>query len=178
MSPERSTYRECRACPSVLQRPRSNEDPVTNRQSSSRIIPARPVFLTGPVAGILRTGPGSSPTLLPHSNAGATMDCCAPRLAEVAQLVEQWTENPCVGSSSLPLGTIRLNRKKRSASRHPELAIFCFDNDIDNNWLQKRCYLRSLWIDATSMANRCSVKNFWSFPTTRILFLDDCQHRT
>ena len=26
--------------------------------------------------------------------------------AEVAQVVEQWTENPCVGSSSLPLGTI------------------------------------------------------------------------
>lgn len=26
--------------------------------------------------------------------------------AEVAQLVEQWTENPCVGGSSPPLGTI------------------------------------------------------------------------
>ncbi len=28
--------------------------------------------------------------------------------AEVAQLVEQRTENPCVGSSSLPLGTMIL----------------------------------------------------------------------
>ena len=27
--------------------------------------------------------------------------------AEVAQLVEQWTENPCVGGSNPPLGTIR-----------------------------------------------------------------------
>ena len=26
--------------------------------------------------------------------------------AEVAQLVEQWTENPCVGGSNPPLGTI------------------------------------------------------------------------
>ena len=26
--------------------------------------------------------------------------------AEVAQVVEQWTENPRVGSSTLPLGTI------------------------------------------------------------------------
>ncbi len=26
--------------------------------------------------------------------------------AEVAQLVEQWTENPCVGGSSPPLGTM------------------------------------------------------------------------
>ena len=33
---------------------------------------------------------------------------CSPTIefqAEVAQLVEQWTENPCVGSSNLPLGT-------------------------------------------------------------------------
>src|SRR3954467_1463527 len=29
--------------------------------------------------------------------------------AQVAQLVEQRTENPCVGSSILPLGTILLN---------------------------------------------------------------------
>ena len=29
--------------------------------------------------------------------------------AEVAQLVEQWTENPCVGGSSPPLGTILPN---------------------------------------------------------------------
>ena len=26
--------------------------------------------------------------------------------AEIAQVVEQWTENPRVGSSTLPLGTI------------------------------------------------------------------------
>ena len=31
------------------------------------------------------------------------------RRAEVAQLVEQRTENPCVGGSSPPLGTIKLN---------------------------------------------------------------------
>ena len=29
--------------------------------------------------------------------------------AEVAQLVEQWTENPCVGGSSPPLGTTFAN---------------------------------------------------------------------
>ncbi len=34
-----------------------------------------------------------------------TMD----RRAEVAQLVEQRTENPCVGGSSPPLGTTKLN---------------------------------------------------------------------
>ena len=56
--------------------------------------------------GTVRTGAGTSSTLLPRLWAGATMDCCACLRAEVAQLVEQWTENPCVGSSSLPLGTI------------------------------------------------------------------------
>ena len=33
----------------------------------------------------------------------------APSGAEVAQSVEQWTENPCVGSSILPLGILRNN---------------------------------------------------------------------
>ena len=36
---------------------------------------------------------------------------------QVAQLVEQRTENPCVGSSILPLGTILLNDADTAASR-------------------------------------------------------------
>ncbi len=36
--------------------------------------------------------------------------------AEVAQLVEQWTENPCVGGSSPPLGTIFSLSKSPSAT--------------------------------------------------------------
>lgn len=35
-----------------------------------------------------------------------------PRRAQVAQLVEQWTENPRVGCSSQPLGTIFSNPLK------------------------------------------------------------------
>ena len=37
--------------------------------------------------------------------------------AEVAQLVEQWTENPCVASSSLALGTIFSSSTAQDASR-------------------------------------------------------------
>ena len=45
----------------------------------------------------------------PAERTGAPHHPDAPPLpigAEVAQLVEQWTENPCVGGSSPPLGTI------------------------------------------------------------------------
>jgi hypothetical protein len=43
------------------------------------------------------------------------------RLAEVAQSVEQWTENPCVASSILALGTIIFRRptgRRRRSSHH------------------------------------------------------------
>ena len=34
------------------------------------------------------------------------VSCLVDRYAQVAQLVEQWTENPRVGGSNPPLGTI------------------------------------------------------------------------
>ena len=36
------------------------------------------------------------------------VSCLVDRYAQVAQLVEQWTENPRVGGSNPPLGTISL----------------------------------------------------------------------
>ncbi len=61
-----------------------------------------------------------------------TMDC----RAEVAQLVEQRTENPCVGGSSPPLGTISLNVKSA-----PDTFLlrgrFAFDPHFDHHQLYR-----------------------------------------
>ena len=55
--------------------------------------------------------------------------------AEVAQLVEQWIENPCVGGSSPPLGTTFANSESVSFI-NLGLADFCFDSGFDSNWDQ------------------------------------------
>jgi hypothetical protein len=55
--------------------------------------------------------------------------------AEVAQLVEQWIENPCVGGSSPPLGTTFANLESVSFI-NLGLADFCFDSGFDSNWDQ------------------------------------------
>ena len=57
--------------------------------------------------------------------------------AEVAQLVEQRTENPCVGGSSPPLGTTKLNVKTT-----PDAFLlrgrFAFDPHFDHHQLFER----------------------------------------
>jgi hypothetical protein len=55
--------------------------------------------------------------------------------AEVAQLVEQWIENPCVGGSSPPLGTTFANLESVSFI-NLGLTDFCFDSKFDSNWDQ------------------------------------------
>jgi hypothetical protein len=52
--------------------------------------------------------------------------------AEVAQLVEQWIENPCVGGSSPPLGTTFANLESVSFI-NLGLTDFCFDSKFDSN---------------------------------------------
>ena len=58
------------------------------------------------IARSQRTGPvDARAAAISHSGCrGASFLRVGP-FAEVAQLVEQWTENPCVPSSSLGLGT-------------------------------------------------------------------------
>jgi hypothetical protein len=86
-------------------------------------------------------------------------------LAEVAQLVEQWTENPCVGGSSPPLGTIYTNLESVSFV-NSRLADFCFDNSSDNNWLQIRWFLTKFQIEVVIIAGKGLVIGSRPFPTT------------
>ena len=54
------------------------------------------------------------------------------RRAEVAQLVEQRTENPCVGGSSPPLGTTKLN-VNTALEAFLLRGRFAFDANLDAN---------------------------------------------
>jgi hypothetical protein len=59
---------------------------------------------------------------------------CGPRVqrrAQVAQLVEQWTENPRVGCSSQPLGTIFLiSSIKHKVVRHIDSDLHQFSKKL------------------------------------------------
>ena len=50
------------------------------------------------------------------------VSCLVDRYAQVAQLVEQWTENPRVGGSNPPLGTTFLARRTYSTCVNPLLS--------------------------------------------------------
>ena len=59
------------------------------------------------------------------------------RRAEVAQLVEQRTENPCVGGSSPPLGTTNLN-VNTALEAFLLRGRFAFDPHFDHHQLFER----------------------------------------
>ena len=50
------------------------------------------------------------------------VSCLVDRYAQVAQLVEQWTENPRVGGSNPPLGTTFLAHRAYSTCVNPLLS--------------------------------------------------------
>ena len=93
--------------------------------------------------------------------------------AEVAQLVEQWIENPCVGGSSPPLGTTFANLESVSLI-NLRLTDFCFDSKFDNNWGQNGAKVSSLtvflvyrrysinspkdWLDSSVIRGRCMAR--------------------
>ena len=78
-----------------------------------------------PVGGDYSNGEAVSPARFPACLLTRMGSPTMVRRAEVAQLVEQWTENPCVPSSSLGLGTILNPNCARPSRRAFVFRVVC-----------------------------------------------------